>query len=98
MIIKRFTKESGPVVINKVIVAANVRYWEDCEIGGQEFDEDSDENIIKDLLGRYDKEYKIGLVDGDILRLIINPETGKVENYAGDKEVSMHFKVCNECI
>lgn len=97
MIIKNFVRKPEPININKVIVSANVIYWEDCEIGGQEFDEGSDENVIKDLLGRYDNEYKIGLVDGNLLRLIINPETGKVENYAGEKEVRMHFKVCDEC-
>ena len=97
MIIKNFVRKPEPVNINKVFISAKVMCWEDCEIDGQEFDEDSDENVIKDLLGRYDKEYKIGLVDGDLLRLVINPETGKVENYAGEKEVRMHFKVCDEC-
>jgi hypothetical protein len=99
MIIKNFTFKPGPVTINKVIVYANVRYWEDCEIDGQEFEEDTDPDTIKDLLGRYNKEYKIGLVDGDLLRLVINPETGKVENYdyTCGKEIRMHFKVCDEC-
>ena len=98
MIIKNFTRKPGSIVINKVIVDFHVRYWEDCEIDGYEFDEDSsNEEEIKDLLTRWDEEYKIGLVKGDRMILIINPETGKVENYVGGKEICMHFKVCDEC-
>jgi len=97
MIIKNFTRKAGPAVINKVIADFYVRYWEDCEIDGQEFDEDTDEDVIKDLLTRWNEEYKIGLVKDDRMILIINPETGKVENYAGGKEIRMHFKVCDEC-
>ena len=97
MIIKNFTRKAGPVVINKVIADFHVRYWEDCEIDGRGFDEDTDEDVIKDLLTRWDEEYKVGLVKDDRMILIINPETGKVENYAGGKEIRMHFKVCDEC-
>jgi len=98
MIIKNFTRKASPVVINKVITDFHVRYWEDCEIDGQEFNEDSsDQEVIKDLLTRWDPEYKQGLVIEDRMILIINPETGRVENYAGGKEIRMHFKVCDEC-
>ena len=97
MIIKNFTRKAGPAVINKVIADFHVRYWEDCEIDGQEFDEDTDEDVIKDLLTRWNEEYKIGLVKDDRMILIIDPETGKVENYAGGKEIRIHFKVCDEC-
>ena len=98
MIVKNLVFKPQPAIINKILVDMHVRYWEDCEIDGREFEEDeSDEEEIKDLLTRWDPEYKIGLVDGEVIRLIINPETGKVENYLGKREIKMYFKVCDEC-
>ena len=61
MIVKNFVFKPQPAVINKILVDMHVRYWEDCEIDGREFEEDeSDEEEIKDLLTRWDPEYKIG--------------------------------------
>lgn len=97
MIIKNFAFKPGTVSINKIYVDCHVRYWEDCEVGGEEFDENTPDDKIKDLLTRWNPETKMGLVDNERLLLIINPENGHVENYVGGSDICMYFKVCDEC-
>ena len=81
-----------------MIAEFHVRFWEDCKIDDQEFDEDTaDYEDIKELLTRWDDQYKLGLVKDDLVILIIDPETGQVKNYVGGKEIRMFFKVCDEC-
>lgn len=100
MIVKNFTFKPSSVNINRINVEAHVRYWTDCRINGQEFDED-DPNVtsdmIKDLLTRWDPKSETGLVAGDKLILNIDPDSGKVMNYWGEREIEMFFKVCDEC-
>jgi len=82
----------------------NVRYWVDCRysldngetwIDPDEDNEIADEKVFYDLpctLSEWDKNDK----QTHYLQLIINLETGKVENWRKNILLETHFKVCDE--
>lgn len=70
------------VDIIKMSVSANVRYWEDSMIGGNDAP-----------VGGKDFPCKIG----DYWCPKIDIETGKIDNWNAGISASIHFKVCDQC-
>lgn len=70
------TKE---VEVNFLIVNANVRYWEDATVNGQEYEEGT----------------LVPCRNGDSWSLTIDLETGIISNWPIGTTADIHFKVCD---
>lgn len=64
-----------------LVVSANVRYWEDSSINGEDDTEDGQ---------------KIPLRNGDKWEILVNLETGKVADWPLGTTAHIHYKVCDE--
>lgn len=65
----------------RLIVSAEVRYWEDATINGEPSDESGD---------------KIPLKEGDLWKPVIELATGRVLNWPIGTTADIHFKVCDQ--
>lgn len=93
------------VEMDKVIVNAGVRYWNDCKYSkdnGQTWRNGSKEKDTKEVSEDFrnnipfvEKE-NIGYNENYYWNLIIDIDTGKVENWPKDYCISTWFKVCDD--
>jgi hypothetical protein len=67
------------IEVNRLLVQAGVRYWEDAEVNGVE-DKEGD---------------MIPCRNGDLWEPVIDLETGQITNWEKGKEADIHYKVCD---
>ena len=65
----------------RLIVSAEVRYWEDAEINGIQDTEDGD---------------NIPLKEGLLWKPVIDLATGQIIDWPADKHARVHYKVCDQ--
>ena len=73
-------KVEKEVELKTLHVAANVRYWEDTTVNGEQDTENGD---------------NVPCRDGDLWKPIIDLETGFITNWEQGKRASVHYKVCD---
>ena len=73
------------VDVKTLRVAAGVRYWNDATVNGVEGGDDDD----------FDPG--IPLRDGDVWRIDIDVESGRILNWPDGTTASVHYKVCDQC-
>lgn len=93
------------VEMDKVIVNAGVRYWNDCKYskdngqtwrdGSKESDTDDISNDFKDNIPNIENKI-INYDVNDYWTLVIDINTGKVENWPKNYCISTWFKVCDD--
>lgn len=75
-------KKSVEVEVKTLVVKAQVRYWEDSEINGENDTENGD-NIPCKI--------------GDVWNPEIDIETGVILNWEKGKTADIHYKICDCC-
>ena len=93
------------VELNKIIVKAGVRYWNDCkysENNGQIWRDGSKENdtdeVSEDFRNNlpFVEKGNIGYGEEYYWNIVIDINSGKVENWPKDFCISTWFKVCDD--
>ena len=92
------------VELDKIIVKAGIRYYADCEystdngvtwVEPEDPDDDVFEKQSKSIIPNIIKE-DIGYKEADYWNLVIDVNTGQVENWPKGLCLSTHFKVCDD--